>query len=286
MSGVIFENCFYLKFTNKNSEMEYMKMRDKKLFYFSLAIILFSMVASWATMVFQYVYYKQNESIIFFKLNVIMTTIASIIYIFLLVVGIRTKNIKIIRLINYFIFYFQIYVIIAFRYTIFRVVSVTPLLLFLEYLIETIVRLIWVVGFIHSFVESLLLNLISLITVWLYIPFLIPGNFYDEEIRNTVNYTLVIIAVTSISYLLERQQKEAFYYRLKADAKFIRLTNSFENLKSGFVSLKNGKISFINKHLKDILLNEKFKEKAETRRNSAIINGLTEGKSSFKFFIF
>ncbi len=261
-------------------------MRDKKLFYFSLAIILFSMVASWATMVFQYVYYKQNESIIFFKLNVIMTTIASIIYIFLLVVGIRTKNIKIIRLINYFIFYFQIYVIIAFRYTIFRVVSVTPLLLFLEYLIETIVRLIWVVGFIHSFVESLLLNLISLITVWLYIPFLIPGNFYDEEIRNTVNYTLVIIAVTSISYLLERQQKEAFYYRLKADAKFIRLTNSFENLKSGFVSLKNGKISFINKHLKDILLNEKFKEKAETRRNSAIINGLTEGKSSFKFFIF
>lgn len=286
MSGVIFENCFFLKFTNKNSELEYMKMRDKKLFYFSFAIILFSMVASWATMVFQYVYYKQNESIIFFKLNVIMTTIASIIYIFLLVVGIRTKNIKIIRLINYFIFYFQIYVIIAFRYAIFRVVSVTPLLLFLQYLIETIVRLIWVVGFIHSFIESLLLNLFSLITVWLYIPFLIPESFYDEEIRNTVNYTLVIIAVISISYLLERQQKEAFYYRLKADAKFIRLTNSFENLKSGFVSLKNGKISFINKHLKDILINEKFKENVETRRNSTIINGLTEGKSYFKFFIF
>jgi hypothetical protein len=278
MSEAIFENWFYLTLTNKKTELEYQYMRDKKLLFFSTAIISFSMLASWAVMVFQYVYYQQNEDIKFFKINVSMTTIASIIYVIMLVIGVKTKNIKIIRFINYFIFYFQIFVIIAFRYAIFRVVSVTQLLLFLEYLIEIIVRLIWVVGFIHSFIESLILNLMSVTTVWFIIPILIPEKFYNDEIKNTVNYTLVIIAVIAISYLLERQQKKAFYYRLQADAKVRRLTNSFENLKSGFVSLKNGKISFINKHLKDILLNEKFNEKVGRRKNSTVINTYTEGK--------
>jgi hypothetical protein len=278
MSETIFENWFNLTLTNKKTELEYQKMRDKKLFFFSTTIILFSMIASWATMVFQYVYYKENEDIKLFKINVIMTTIASIIYVFMLFVGTRTKNIKILRFINYFIFYFQIFVIIAFRYAIFRVVSVTPLLLFLEYLFEIVVRLIWVVGFIHSFVESLLLNLMSVTTVWLIIPFLIPEQFYDDEIKNTLNYSLVIIAVIAISYVLEIQQKEAFYYRLQADAKVKRLTNSFENLKSGFVSLKNGKISFINKHLKDILLNKKFNERVDRTKQSTAKNTFTEGK--------
>jgi hypothetical protein len=221
---------------------------------------------------------QSPEDIKLFKINVIMTTIASIIYVFMLFVGTRTKNIKILRFINYFIFYFQIFVIIAFRYAIFRVVSVTPLLLFLEYLFEIVVRLIWVVGFIHSFVESLLLNLMSVTTVWLIIPFLIPEQFYDDEIKNTLNYSLVIIAVIAISYVLEIQQKEAFYYRLQADAKVKRLTNSFENLKSGFVSLKNGKISFINKHLKDILLNKKFNERVDRTKQSTAKNTFTEGK--------
>jgi hypothetical protein len=278
MSDAIFQNFLYLTLTNKKTELEYQKMRDKKLFFLTLPIILFSIIASWATMVFQYVYYKQNEDIKLFKINVIMTTIASIIYVFMLLVGTRTKNIKILRFINYFIFYFQIFVIIAFRYAIFRVVSVTPLLLFLEYLFEIVVRLIWVVGFIHSFVESLLLNLMSVISVWLIVPFLIPEQFYDDEIKNTLNYTLVIVAVIAISYVLEIQQKEAFYYRLQADSKVKRLTNYFENLKSGFVSLKNGKISFINKHLKDILLNKKFKDKFERTKQSTANSTFTEGK--------
>jgi hypothetical protein len=132
-------------------------------------------------------------------------------------------------------------VIIAFRYAIFRIVTVTPLLLFLQYLIETIVRLIWVVGFIHSFYESFYLNLFSLATVWLIILLLIPEKFYDSEISNTINYTLVIIAVIAISYVLERQQKIAFYYRIQSNLKAKRLTNSFENLNSGFVFLKMGK---------------------------------------------
>jgi hypothetical protein len=157
---------------------------------------------------------------------------------------------------------------------------------FIEYLIEIIVRLIWVVGFIHSFIESLILNLMSVTTVWLIIPILIPEKYYDDEIKNTVNYTLVIIAVIAISYLLERQQKEAFYYRLQADAKVRRLTNSFENLKSGFVSLKNGKISFINKHLKDILINQKFNENVEKRKNSTVINTFTEGKIYIRKLLF
>jgi hypothetical protein len=107
MSEAIFENWFYLTLTNKKTESEYLKMRDKKILFFSTAIISFSMLASWATMIFQYIYYQENEEIKLFKLNVTMTTIASIIYVLMLVIGVKTKNIKIIRFINTLFFTFK-----------------------------------------------------------------------------------------------------------------------------------------------------------------------------------
>ena len=286
MQEKIFTSPLNLKMENKQVESDFQKMKIKKFKFFHIKITLFSFISSLSVMIFQYFFYEKFQDIKFFKFNLIMNSIATVMYLLLMIWSYLTKNIQIMKWIDYFIFYFQIFVIMAFRFAIIRATDASLILLFFEYLIEIIVRLIWVLLFIHSFKESFFLNTLSLVTVWIVVTSLFPEKSFNIEIINTLTYSCVIISVIVIGYILERQQKEAFYYRLKADAKFIRLTNSFENLKSGFVSLKNGKISFINKHLKDILLNEKFKEKVETRRNSAIINGLTEGKSSFKFLIF
>jgi hypothetical protein len=278
MPEPLFENNFHLKLAIKKIESEYQNMKDSKLSCFSTPIILLSIIFSWATMIFQYVFFQQNEKNNFFKLNLVMTTITSLMYMIMILIATISKNIKVKRWINYLIFYFQVYVIIAFRFVIFQVLNVTPIFLFLEYTIEIVVRLFYVIASIHSFLESLVLNFISLSTVWILITLLIPEQFYKEEMKNTANYTLIIIFVVAISYFLERQQKEAFYYRWQADAKVRRLTNSYENLTSGFVSVKNGKISFFNKYLKEILLNEKFNEKIMRRKNSTAINTFTESK--------
>lgn len=83
----IYKNRLSLTLTNFKSESEYQNMRNNKLFNFSTAIIVFSILASWAVMIFQYFLYELNHEIILFKLNVIMTSISSIIYVFMLVVG-------------------------------------------------------------------------------------------------------------------------------------------------------------------------------------------------------
>jgi hypothetical protein len=259
----IFVSCLNLKMSNKEVESDFQKMRAKKLKFLNIPIILFSLVSSLAVMIFHYLYYDEFIEIKFFKFNVIMCSIASGIYLILMAWGYSTKNIKIIKWINYTIFYFQIYVIIAFRFAIIKVTHASSFLLFFEYLFEIIVRLIWVILFLHSFLESCVLNILSLVTVWLVVPILFTEKLYNEEIINTLAYSFVLFSVIIIAYVLERQQKQAFYFHWQADTKAKWLTNVFENLNSGFVSVKNSKISYVNSYFKNFLKNLKLSNQSK-----------------------
>lgn len=252
----VLSNMLNTRVYNLMIESDFQAMRNKKLMFFSLPILLFSLASSLSVMIFQFFFLKNNFEIVFFKFNIIMTSIATLLYFILLIFSVSRKNIKINRVVNYIIFYFQIFVIIAFRFAIFRVINVTSILLFLQYLIEIMVRLLWVVIFIHSFMESLILNLMSLATVWIIIPLFIPNKFYDDEIMYTINYSFVIFAVIIINFIIEQKQKEAFYYQWQAENRVKSLANTLENLNSGFVSFRGGKINFINSHMKELLLNE------------------------------
>jgi hypothetical protein len=283
VGNLIFSNIMNLRLRNINIELDFHEMKNKKLMFFSAPILLFSLISSCAVMIFQFYFYINNIEIIFFKFNVIMTCIALLLYFLFIIISYKSKNIKTNRWMNYIVFYFQIFVIMAFRFAIFRVVNVTSILLFFQYLIEIMVRLLWVIIFIHSFMESLVLNLMSLATVWIVVPLLIPRQFYYDEIMNTLNYSFVIFAVIAINYIIERKQKEAFYYKWQAEDRVKCLTNTLENLSSGFVSLKRGKINFINSYLKELLLNEIFWENETKRKNSNKYRGSCTNTESKNF---
>jgi hypothetical protein len=283
MQEKIFINCLNLKMKNIQVESDYQEMKDNRLKFLNLSIILFSFLSSLAVMIFHYFFYQEFQELKFFKFNVIMCSITSVMYLVLMTWSYLTKKIKIIKMINYTIFFFQIFVIIAFRFAIIKVTNFYSILLFFEYLLEIIVRLIWVVFFLHSFLESLVLNILSLITVWIVVPTLFPEKLYNEEIINTLAYSFVLFSVIIIAYVLERQQKEAFYFHWQADTKAKWLINVFENLNSGFVSIKNSKISYINSYFKIFLQNIKFNDQIRKDKNLEVMPFLTDGKKYINY---
>jgi hypothetical protein len=267
----IFRNHLDLRFSNKKIESDYQSNKDKKLLVLFHPISIFSFISCVAIVIFQYFYYDEYESVNMFKFNLISTCVASCLYTLLIILVVYKKDVKTKTWIIYIIFYFQIFAIMAFRFTIFRLAKVSSILLFLQYLFEIIVRLLFVIFFLHSFLESLILNLISISTVWIVVSILIPDEYHDDEIKNTLIYSLVIIGFVLVSYVIEQQQKRTFYFQWKSDNKARWLTNVFENLRSGFVSVKNGKINYINSFFIEILMNDKIssvskREKYVTQR--------------------
>ena len=246
MNDNIFNNNFKLRFNNKEVEVDFQKMKDEKFIYFNKWIIIFSLCSAVAVSIFQAFYFEAFDKYIFFKFNSITTLLAAFMYLIFVIASYRCKNLIILKWLHYVLFYFQIFVIMAFRFAIIRIVNVSPILLFFQYFFEIIVRLVCVILFLHSFLESLILNTLSLLTVWIVIPSLFPPDNFKDEMINTLAYSCVLFSVMGIAFILERQQKLAFYFFWLADNKAKWLTNVFDNLNSGFLSIKGGKISFIN----------------------------------------
>ena len=293
MTDKIFTSYLNLTLKNKEVESDYLEMKNKKFKFVHLPIVMFSFLASIAVMTFKYIYLHKFTDVFFYKFNLLMCSITSLIYIGLMVWSCMTTNIKIKKLIDYTIFYCQIFVIIAFRFAIIRVTESTLVLLFFEYLLEIIVRIIWVNLFIHSFKECFYLNTASLITVWIIILSFFPEKSYNEEIINTLAYSFVIFSIIIIAFVLERQQKEAFYFHWQADNKakwLINVVNVFENLNSGFVSIKDNKISYINPYFKKVLQNLEIINQTKKESNKLLprrfLTECTFKKSSLIFILF
>jgi hypothetical protein len=256
MSEVIYHNNFKLDLINKQTESCYQSIKEKELLKIKLPIFLVSFLITIGVGVFQSFYFDNFNKENFLKFNFIMTLLTWGVQLLIIPVLCISKNIKLIRYANYVIFYTQIFVLIALRYTMVVEAKVYKLLVFFEYLFEIIVRLMWVFLSLQSFLESFILNGISLITVWIIVPLLFPDSYYQEEMINTLAYSFVLIGIISIAYLVERKDKTAFYLLSQAQTKIDWLTNIFDNLNSALVTLKDGKIIYINsyfrKHFKKI----------------------------------
>jgi hypothetical protein len=278
MKERIFDSRIKLNFQENEAESEFQKMKDERLNLCIKHVILFSLLSSLAVAIFQIFYFEEAKFLIIYKFNLITSFSASLLYLIFIFWSFFTKNINVYKWFHFIIFFYQIFVIISFRFTIFRVVKAPSILLFLEYLFEIMVRLTWVVFNLQSFLESFILNTLSLLAVWIVIPTLYLENYLKDELYETMAYSFVLVSVVSIAYILERQQRIAFYYHWKADKKAKWLTNVFENINSGFVSLKNGKVSYINSHLKNLL--EKLTK--SDGKLQKILNPISEGKN-FKY---
>jgi hypothetical protein len=274
-----------LNLKNKKIENDYTEMKNKNLKYYNLKILIFSLITSLCIGI--YLYTTTDEEIVktnMFLFNSIMTTIGfSSCFLLGLYFLFSKKSVKIVKWANYYIFYFQIFSILSIRYLFFKH-DHTHMLHFFEYLFEIVIRLTWVVLYLHSFYQCMILNALSLITVWLVISTLIPEECFNFEMINTSAYSCVIFSIIGIGYLMERQQKLAFYFSWQAEAKAKWLNNVFENLNSGFVSFKDGSINNINCFFKNQL--EKLKKKKNKNLEKLVFfceNTLTKENSNILF---
>jgi hypothetical protein len=260
----MFVSKLNLKFRNEKTEKDFQKMKETKFLIFNKWIVLFSFISAVAVAILQSTNFEKFEEYVFFRFNIIMNFIAIFIYFIFVFFACFSKNLKILRWIHYFIFYFQIFVIMAFRFENFKILKSASTLIFFQYLIEMFVRLVWVILYLHSFLESLILNSLVILTVWLTIPFMYPTENFEDEMITSLAYSCVLFMVMAIAYIIEREQKKAFYFLWQADSKAKWLTSILDNLNSGFVSIKNGKIKYINSffinHLEKLKLTSKFTE--------------------------
>jgi hypothetical protein len=277
----MFASEFNLKFKDENIEEDFHEMKEKKFLFFNKWIVLFSFTSAVAVFILQSTNSEKFDQYVFFKFNITMNVIAIVMYFIFIFFSIFSKNLTVLRWVHYILFYFQIFVIMAFRFEIFKTQSSTSTLIFFQYLIEMFFRLIWVILFLHSFLESLILNSLVILTVWLTVPFLYPTENFKDEMINSLAYSCVIFSVIVIAYIIERQQKLAFYFLWQAASKAKWLNSILDNLNSGFVSIKSGRIKYINSFFINQL--EKFKhtskfneEEIEIKRN--IFSAKKEGK--------
>lgn len=283
----MFANKITLKFRDETIEDEYQKMKDSKFMFFNKWIILLSFVSALSVAIFQLTNFDKFDEFIFFKFNISMNCIAIFMYFIFVIITFCTKNIKILRWIQYIVFYFQIFVLMSFRFQILKMINSISSLIFFEYLIEILVRLVWVILFIHSFIECLIINSLVVVTVWITVPFLYPEEKYSEEMINSLAYSFVIFSVIVIAYILERQQKMAYYFLWTSSSKASLLTNILDHINSGFVSIKSGKIIYINSlfitHLEKLKHISNFNDEGcnGKEKNTEIFSSRKKGKKGY-----
>jgi hypothetical protein len=183
---------------------------------------------------------------------------------------------------------------IGLRFVIMRLGNIDEIILDFYYLLEINFRLIWVLLHVQSFLECFILNTLSILTIWLIVPFIYPADVYNRGMFNFFAYSCALMSVISFAYFLEKNSKKAFYFHWISDKKANWLSNVFENMNSGFVSFRGGRISYINSSLKKQLKKFKNFTKKYSPTNSeifiknqtnAILNNIEKYESKNKFFI-
>jgi hypothetical protein len=165
----MFTSKFYLKFRDEKIEVDFQKMKETKFLIFNKWIVLFSFISAVAVAILQSTNFEKIDEYVFFKFNIIMNFIAIFVYFIFLFFAFFSTNLTILRWVHYFIFYFQIFVIMAFRFEIFKILISMSTLNFFQYLIEMFVRLVWVILFLHSFLERSCLNSTFLFLLFLFL---------------------------------------------------------------------------------------------------------------------
>jgi hypothetical protein len=267
----IFFNAFQFTFCNSCIESDFQKMRDEKLKFlnkFILCIMLFQTVLGSVFISFFLEHYNTNNV---FKFHFISTYIDTLLYLILLFIGWNAKNIKLIRWIHYMTYYIKIFFTISSRNIMLYFLKVDNSIFSMFFLYENIFRLIWVLFYVHSFYENLFLNMLTIATLYLTVPFLSTYEENAKGMEEIKNYSFFMVSISFFCYLVERFLRITYYHTWSAGKKAEWLSNVLNNINSGFISLKGGNISFVNIFLLKYLKMLRTLSKLESQRHDQCV---------------
>lgn len=264
MTEQIFESKLTLKYLKNEIEEKYRSDGDTKLMNSNKAIIFSILIASIADTILNSCFIDTNVLNEMFQTVLITTYLTTCIMITFTFIAIFSKNIRLIRWIHYFTYFILVFIFVNFRYTIFRVAKINTVVFYFLVIIEITIRLIWVIIGLQSFLECLMLNGMSIVFMWALYPPVFPKEIFYDGMINYMVYSTALLVCIVFSYVLERQQKLAFYFNWVAEKKAAWLASVFENMNAGFISIRGDTITYIN----SFLLKQFYKIKRNKEKNN------------------
>jgi hypothetical protein len=272
MEETIFRNCFTLKFKKSEIENEYQKKRDARLFalnrYIILCLVILNILSTILTLK-----YTEIETTSFWTLLRFSAIISTSIYAILFFVCFLSKNLKILRWCHYLA-----YILILFSYaniinTLTYKVKVNSFLIYIISIVEMLIRMCSNVFLIQSFLENFTLNFLTCILLWVtYMP-VIDKVFIIISTYSFLIYSTTFIILIGFSYVMEKQQKNTFYFQYSHMKKLEWLTNVLENMNTGFLSIRGDKITYMNSFLQNKLTKIKHSPNKINLSNRTLTEG-------------
>ena len=278
----IFKSWINLSFCNGHFEIEYQTSKDvkirKSIKTYTLSILIFTIITSITDS-----FFYNNYKLMGFKITTFTAYLLTVLYIPLYILSLKCEKMSYLRMLNYANFYFLIFHCINFRYplVIYASTNLNNLIYFYFFLIELIIRLIWVTHGVIGFNEISVISIISIVSLgtWKLAIILNNKDFYYSLVFFFNNITMLLICVL-ISYFIENSQKQCSYYNLLAEKKNSRFNNIFANMRTGLLSIKGQNLTYINSFLfEKILKITKFQEKFKEERiyeETKVISNLEE----------
>jgi hypothetical protein len=254
----MFKSWFTLEFSAKEIEEDYQLYRESLIKTYIRILTLIIFIVSVGNSVQISFFFVYSDNINFFKI-LYMSYILTAVYIVL--VGLVYKYIdhpKMIKSINLLNYYFLVFIFINLRFPSVRFIIIDPMYFYMFLLVEIILRLIWASLGINTFLEYMIINLISVATIYgVYVP--CP---YPKEREKSVEYmgaiSIGLVVANVSSYILERQVKKTYYLNYQDKLKTKWFSNILDNMNTGFLSIKENSISYINAYLNNKFIKGKY----------------------------
>jgi hypothetical protein len=262
----IFKSFLNLDYLNNNIEKEHQINRENLIKKYLKYLTIFIGLLSVANSIQISFFFKYSFSVNFYKILCMSYLFTAVYIVFTTLVFVYSENTKFSKIINFLNYYFLVFIFINLRFPLTRFTEVNLIFFFSLLCLELIFRLVWANMGILTFKQHLILNFISIISIF---SVYVPSSSDNERFKSlilmlAITFTLIVSII--FSYFLERHMKKEFYLNYNDKLKTKWFSNVLENMNTGFLSIKNGKVSYINK-----FLNEKFRKLKYLKSNKEMI---------------
>jgi signal transduction histidine kinase len=242
-------NIFTLQFTDKLSEVDYLRKNNKHRRLLNIimiiTILVFSVVNS-----FMYSLVKfENESNDYKVFTKTTSYVIIGIFMILLIISVVYKSLKAHYWISMLGFYFLLFTNMLFR-VFFLNLQVDYYVFSIIYSVQLLYRLSWLYFGLIDFKEYIILVIILTVSNWGYAAYFTPLYLH---FRFSLNSILGIIScVMAYFYILEK--RKSFYYNRRSNKLNRWYKNFLDNTSNGFIRIYNEKINMVNNTMAKILL--------------------------------
>jgi hypothetical protein len=249
MSNQIFQSCLNLKFKEESIQSEFQKLKENKINKYSKYLLFFNLLITTGMTIFCiYNLWNIIQLSNLNKLLFISSLFSNFIIFIIFILNFFRKLVPYRKLFLYLTFIIITFVHHDTRMIINKILQKSSLNILMIF-IELILRLAGPFFIKHSFCECLIINLISMLSLWIIYPIFMNSDDFTTTFLNLIYYNIGICILIVFSYFLDKHYKILFYYFHQAELKSKKLEILFDKINSGYIIFRGDKLEYVNTHL-------------------------------------